>query len=208
MQRNYLFLRLYNKRVAQNRKTRPRKTTEEAPVRVELEQIIDGCRKADNRARRELYERYSRLIFGVLCRYVPSRTEAEDLLHDAFITIFTRVGEFRGEGSFEGWCRRIAVHTALDHLRRNNRLELVDMDQHPKTIAQSAVEPDVLDRYTAEEVVALMNRLSPAARTIVNLRVADGLDYHQIAEVMGIKESTARSQFRRARESLLELLRK
>ncbi len=184
------------------------KTNRRSPERVELEQIIDGCRKADNRARRELYERYSRLIFGVLCRYVPSRTEAEDLLHDAFITIFTRVGEFRGEGSFEGWCRRIAVHTALDHLRRNNRLELVDMDEHPKTIAQTAVEPDVLDRYTAEEVVALMNQLSPAARTIVNMRVADGLDYHQIAEVMGIKESTARSQFRRARETLLGLLRK
>lgn len=175
---------------------------------MELEQIIDGCRKADNCARRELYERYSRLIFGVLCRYVPNRTEAEDLLHDCFITIFTRVGEFRGEGSFEGWCRRIAVHTALDHLRRNNRLELVEIENNITTISQTAVNPDVLDRFTAEEVVALIGQLSPAARTIFNLRVAEGLDYHNIAEILGINESTARSQFRRARESLLELMRK
>ena len=175
---------------------------------MELEQIIDGCRKADNCARRELYERYSRLIFGVLCRYVPNRTEAEDLLHDCFITIFTRVGEFRGEGSFEGWCRRIAVHTALDHLRRNNRLELVEIENNITTISQTAVNPDVLDRFTAEEVVALIGQLSPAARTIFNLRVAEGLDYHNIAEILEINESTARSQFRRARESLLELMRK
>ena len=175
---------------------------------MELEQIIDGCRKADNCARRELYERYSRLIFGALCRYVPSRTEAEDLLHDCFITIFTRVGEYRSEGSFEGWCRRIAVHTALDHLRRNNRLEIVDIESNFATINQTAVNPDVLDRYTAEEVVALIGKLSPAARTIFNLRVAEGLGYHQIAELLDMKESTARSQFRRARESLLELLRK
>lgn len=174
---------------------------------MELEQIIDGCRKADNNARRELYERYSRLIFGVLCRYVPSRTEAEDLLHDTFITIFTRVGEFRGEGSFEGWCRRIAVHTALDHLRRNNRLEIVEIDSNPTTLSLSAVDPDVLDRYTSEEMVALLEKLSPVARAVVNLRAAEGLDYHHIAEMLEIKESTARSQFRRARETLLDLLR-
>lgn len=175
---------------------------------MELEQIIDGCRKADNCARRELYERYSRLIFGVLCRYVPNRTEAEDLLHDTFITIFTRVSEYRGEGSFEGWCRRIAVHTALDHLRRNSRLEMVEIESNPTTVSQTAVNPDVLDRYTSEEVVALIGQLSPAARTIINLRVAERLDYHHIAEILGINESTARSQFRRARESLLGLLRK
>ena len=184
------------------------KPTKEAPARVELEQIIDGCRTADNRARRELYERYSRLIFGVLCRYVPSRTEAEDLLHDTFITIFTRIKEFRGEGSFEGWCRRIAVHTALDHLRRSNRLEIVEIESNLATTDQTAINPDILDNFTTEEVMALIGKLTPTARTIVNLRAVEGLDYHQIAEVLNIKESTARSQFRRARETLLELLRK
>ena len=175
---------------------------------MELEQIIDGCRKADNHARRELYERYSRLIFGVLCRYVPNRTEAEDLLHDAFITIFTRIGEYRGEGSFEGWCRRIAVNTALDHLRHNNRLEMTEIESNLETVSRSAVSPEILDRYTSEEVVALMEKLSPVARAVVNLRVVEELDYHHIAEILGVKESTARSQFRRAREKLLELLRK
>lgn len=208
MQRNYLFLRLYNKKARQQRIARPKNQTKEAPKRVELEQIIDGCRKADNRARRELYERYSRLIFGVLCRYVPNRAEAEDLLHDAFITIFTRVSEYRGEGSFEGWCRRIAVNTALDHLRHNKRLEMTEIESNFNIISQTAVSPEILDHYTSEEVVALMNELSPVARTIVNLRVAEGLDYHHIAELLDMKESTARSQFRRARETLLELLRK
>lgn len=175
---------------------------------MELEQIIDGCRKADNRARRELYERYSRLIFGVLCRYVPNRAEAEDLLHDAFITIFTRVSEYRSEGSFEGWCRRIAVNTAIDHLRQNKRLEMTEIESNLETVSRSSVSPEILDRYTAEEVVALMDELSPVARAIVNLRVVEGLDYRHIAELLDMKESTARSQFRRARETLLELLRK
>ncbi|MBR5845956.1 MAG: sigma-70 family RNA polymerase sigma factor [Rikenellaceae bacterium] len=175
---------------------------------MELEQIIDGCRKSDNGARRELYERYSRLIFGVLCRYVPNRAEAEDLLHDCFITLFTRVGDYRGEGSFEGWCRRIAVHTALDHLRRNNRLEITEIESNLATINQTSVNPDILDRYSTEEVVALIGQLTPVTRAVFNLRVVDGLDYHQIAQELGIKESTARSQFRRAREAMIELLRK
>lgn len=175
---------------------------------MELEQIIDGCRKADNSARRELYERYSRLIFGVLCRYVPNRAEAEDLLHDCFITIFTRVSDYRGEGSFEGWCRRIAVHTALDHLRRSNRLEITEIESNLATINQTAVNPDILDRYSTEEVVAMIGQLTPVTRAVFNLRVVDGLDYHQIAQELGIKESTARSQFRRAREAMIELLRK
>ncbi|MBR5135747.1 MAG: sigma-70 family RNA polymerase sigma factor [Rikenellaceae bacterium] len=175
---------------------------------MELEQIIDGCRKADNGARRELYERYSRLIFGVLCRYVPNRTEAEDLLHDCFITIFTRVGDYRGEGSFEGWCRRIAVHTALDHLRRSNRLEITEIDSNIAAINQTAIDPDILDHYSTEEVVALVGQLTPATRAVFNLRIADGLDYHQIAQQLEIKESTARSQFRRAREAMIKLLRK
>ncbi|MBQ5609557.1 MAG: sigma-70 family RNA polymerase sigma factor [Rikenellaceae bacterium] len=175
---------------------------------MELEQIIDGCRKADNGARRELYERYSRLIFGVLCRYVPNRAEAEDLLHDCFITIFTRVSDYRGEGSFEGWCRRIAVHTALDHLRRSNRLDITEIESNIATINQTAVSPDILDRYSTEEVVAMIGQLTPVTRAVFNLRVVDGLDYHQIAQELGIKESTARSQFRRAREAMIELLRK
>lgn len=172
---------------------------------MELDQIIDGCRKADNRARRELYERYSRIIFGVLCRYVK-RDQAEDLLHDTFITIFTRIGDFRNEGSFEGWCRRIAVHTAINHLRHSHQFDVVDYQGVSETINQLPDQTSMPDHLSREELMKTISQLSPISRAIVNLRVVEQLDYHQIAREMDIKESTARSQYRRARAQLIELI--
>lgn len=183
----------------------PENQIKEAPKRVELEQIIEGCRQADNRARRELYERYSAPIYGVLCRYVGRGGQADDLLHDVFISIFTHIDSYRGDGSFEGWCRRIAIRTAIDHLR-SKRLDLIDLDTAPTTLTQQSVAPEVLDNINAEELTELIDQLSPALRTMVNLRIVEGYDYRRIADELGTNESTARSQFRRARVQLIELI--
>lgn len=173
---------------------------------MELEQIIDGCKRSDNNARRELYERYANLIFGLLCRYTNNRSSAEDLLHDTFITIFTHIEDYRNEGAFDGWCRRIAIRTAIDHLRRERRLDLLEIDGLQSSDAITATEPNVLDGISNEELMRTINELSPAFRTIINLRVCEGYDYHQIAQIIGINESTARSQYRRAKTALIRKL--
>lgn len=91
-----------------------------------LEEIIEGCRRGNAEARRELYVRYGSPMYGVIRRYVSDASTAEDLLHDGFVTLYTRIGDYRGDGPFEGWCRRIFVNTVMSYFRRRNPLEGAD----------------------------------------------------------------------------------
>ena len=103
------------------------------------EQIIAGCRKGDAEARRELYMRYAGAMYGVVRRYVRDRATAEDLLHDGFVTLYTHIGEYRGSGPFEGWCRRIFVNTVMSHFRRKNPLAEADELSSPQAGGSSGV---------------------------------------------------------------------
>ena len=168
------------------------------------QEIIDGCKRANGVAQRELYERYGAIMFGVCCRYVSDRATAEDLLHDGFITVFTKIGEFRGEGSFEGWCRRIFVNTALGYLRRKNPLgESDNIEDVPKLYDQ---QDDAVDRMSGEELVAMVSELHDGYRTILNLYAVEGYSHKEIGDTLGITENTSRSQYFRARGRLMVLI--
>lgn len=169
-----------------------------------LDDIIAGCKAADNVARRELYERYSGFLFSVLCRYVKDRSTAEDLLHDVFITIFTKIGDYSGRGSFEGWCRRIAVNTALNSYRRKDPLsDPVTVDDVPKSASQEA---SALSEMSADDLLSAINRLPQGFRTVLNLFAVEGYSHREIAQMLDISEATSRSQYWRARNRLLEIL--
>lgn len=169
-----------------------------------VERIIEGCKRGDAEAMRELYDRYAGLMFGVLCRYVRQRSVAEDLLHDGFVTVFTKVTDFRGEGSFEGWMRRVFVTTALGYLRKKNPLwkaEAVEELRKPDDSYADAVE-----EMSAAEVAACIGRLPDGYRTILNLYAVEGYSHAEIASHLGISENTSRSQYSRARGRLAELI--
>lgn len=168
------------------------------------EQIIEGCKKGDAAAQRELYERYAATMMGICCRYVRERSAAEDLLHDGFITVFTKVGEFRGEGSFEGWCKRIFVNTALGFLRRNN--PVYEPEQIETAGWIDSGEADALERMSGDEIMAAICSLPDGYRTILNLYAVEGYSHKEIGEMLGISENTSRSQYFRARGRLIELL--
>ena len=171
-----------------------------------LEQIIDGCRRGEAEARRELYNLLANTMFGVVRRYIRDTQTAEDLLHDGFVTLFTRIGDYRGEGSFEGWCRRIFVNTVLSHFRKKNPLNSSeDMDT---LTMRSGIEPTAIEEMSAAEIMECMEELSPGYRTIFNLHAVEGYSYPEIAEMLGITEATTRSQYLRARLKLMELIEK
>lgn len=167
-------------------------------------QIIDGCLSGDSSARRELYERYSKLMYGVCCRYIKDREMARDLLHDGFITIFTKISEYRGEGSFEGWCRRIFVTTALGYLRKKNPLN--ESDDLQTQYALSGNESSAIEKMSADELLSTIGKLPEGYRTILNLYAVDGYSHKEVAEIMGISENTSRSQYSRARAKLADML--
>lgn len=167
------------------------------------EEIIDGCRRGDDESRRLMYERFAAPMYGVLCRYVD-RTTAEDLLHDGFITLFTKIGGYRGEGSFEGWCRRIFVNTALGWLRKKN--PLTGAEETDILAAVRSPQESALERMSERELLDLMNGLPDGFRTVLNLYAVEGYSHKEIGEMLGVSENTSRSQYSRARSRLAEMI--
>lgn len=177
----------------------------EALDRVTESQMIDGCRRGDSLARGELYRRYGSLMYAICRRYVPDQSTAEDLVHDGFITVFTKIEEFRGEGSFEGWCRRIFVNTALGYLRKARYVQ--QGEQIETVVRLSSQEASAIEMISAADLMQCICELPDGYRTILNLYAVEGYSHQEVGEMLGISENTSRSQYSRARVRLMELLK-
>lgn len=143
-------------------------------------------------------------MMGICCRYVRDRAMAEDLLHDGFITVFTKIGEYRGDGSFEGWIKRIFVNTALGHLRKRNPIK--DSDQIDNVAWLDSGDTDALEKISADDLRDKITSLPDGYRTILNLYAVEGYSHKEIGEMLGISENTSRSQYFRARGKLVEMI--
>lgn len=145
-------------------------------------------------------------MFGVVRRYVNDRAAAEDLLHDGFVTLYTKIGDWRGEGSFDAWCRRIFVNVALSFLRKRSNLGAEEDigDLPPGRI--EGVPPKALEELSAGELKAAIDSLPDGYRTVLNLYAVEGYSHAEIGEMLGIGESTSRSQYIRAKARLADKL--
>ncbi len=167
------------------------------------EELIAGCRKADARAQRELYNRFAGKMFALYRRYVVSRADAEDVLIRAFTRVFERFKQYRGEGSLEGWIRRIVVNEALSFLRQQ-RTMFLETD-----IEAARLEPDyrqLADRLEEEDLMNLIAQLPPGYRAVFNMYAIEGYSHQEIAEQLGVSENTSKSQLSRARAYLQKML--
>lgn len=169
-------------------------------------QLIKKCQQGDGKALKYLYERYADKMLGVCYRYVNNRDTARDLLHDGFVTVFTKISDFRGEGSFEGWLRRIFVTTALGYLRKNANLH--DPRQVDEMYDLRTEEVSVLEEMSAGELLETIGRMPDGYRTVLNLYAVEGYSHKEIAELLNISENTSRSQYSRARAHLQKSLEK
>lgn len=174
-----------------------------------IESIIKGCREGDPEARKELYERYSTAMFSLVRRYVRVRAAAEDVFHDGFVTLYTKIGDYRGSGSFEGWMRRIFITAALSHLRHESSLGAVedDVSTLPPGVVGGA-PPEALEQLGDKELMRLVDRLPEGFKTVLMLHAVEGYSHAEIAQLLSISESTSRSQFLRAKNRLSELIEK
>ncbi|OGX89857.1 RNA polymerase sigma factor [Hymenobacter coccineus] len=169
---------------------------------ADLPDLLARCACHEPAAQQLLYHRYAGRMLGVARRYAHSVPEAEDILQDAFIKAFTRLGEFRAEGSFEGWLRRIVVTTALNQWQRGHRRPHVLLDNVPEP---ASADSDALDRLGVAEVLALMAQLPDGCRLVLNLYALDGYTHAEIAEALGIQVSTSKAQLSKARKQLVRL---
>lgn len=167
---------------------------------ADLSELLRRCGRREPAAQRALYARYAGRMLGVARRYTSSVAEAEDVLQDAFVKMFARLGDFRAEGSFEGWLRRIVVTTALNHWQSGqHRRQQALLDDVPEPCAPDA---DAFDRLAVAEVLALMEQLPDGCRLVLNLYAVDGYTHGEIAELLGIQESTSKAQLSKARKQL------
>ncbi|HEY1115975.1 MAG TPA: RNA polymerase sigma factor [Chitinophagaceae bacterium] len=166
--------------------------------------LIAGCISGDRKMQRELYERYSAKMFGVCLRYAGNTEEAEDILQEGFIKVFRKIGSFRGEGSFEGWIRRIFVNTAIEQFRRKTYMQPITEREENSV---EATYLSVLDSLAEKDIIKLVQQLSPGYRTVFNMYVVEGYTHRQIAESLGISEGTSKSQLSRAKIILQDLVK-
>jgi RNA polymerase sigma factor (sigma-70 family) len=162
-------------------------------------ELIEGCRRNDRTAQKALYEHMAGKMFAICCRYVKDRMEAEDVLVTSFTKVFDRIEQFKAEGSFEGWVRRIVVNEALTYLRKNKSMYLeTDLEAADR-------EPDLgtLDhQLEAEDLLKLVAELPAGYKIVFNLYALDGYSHKEIAGQLGISENTSKSQLSRARTYL------
>jgi RNA polymerase sigma-70 factor (ECF subfamily) len=165
-------------------------------------ELVRSCLAGDQRAQKQLYDRFAPCLLGVCYRYVQNSHEAEDVLQEGFIRAFRYLKDFRGDGSLEGWLRRIIVTTALNFIKKQKNFRT----EFEITAARDAKheELDALEKLDNKEVMDLIQQLSPGYRAVLNLFAIEGYSHKEIGEMLNIGESTSRSQFVRAKQLLLK----
>ena len=161
--------------------------------------LIQGCISGDRKMQELLYKKFASKMYGVCLRYANNNDDAKDLLQE----IFKNLEKFRGEGSFEGWIRRIFVNTSIEHFRKKVKMYNVSEVQE-NTVEDTDLT--ILDTLAAKDIISLVNELSPGYKTVFNMHVIEGFSHKEIADMLGITEGTSKSQLARAKGVLKKSL--
>ncbi len=165
--------------------------------------LISSCIQGNRIAQEALYDLYSPVMFGICLRYSKDYHNAEDLLQEGFIKAFNNIDRFRGNGSFEGWLKRIFINTAIEQYRKNKRLSFLPLE--PERIHQYS-QSDVLDQLAVEDLLKVLQKTPSGYRTVFNLYAIEGYTHKEISQMLGISEGTSKSQLARARVYLQKLI--
>ncbi|HEY2721015.1 MAG TPA: sigma-70 family RNA polymerase sigma factor [Chitinophagaceae bacterium] len=168
------------------------------------EAILKGCLQNDPIAQKELYNRYSPKMLSVCYRFAHNREDAEDMLQEGFIKIFSQMHTFGNRGAFEGWIRRIVVHTCINILKKNKKFnESVDIIHATAVQVREESVPSIVQ---AKQIVECIRMLPVGYRTVLNLYAIEGYSHREIGLMLDIEESTSRSQYTRAKAMLEDIL--
>ncbi|MEJ8758015.1 RNA polymerase sigma factor [Pontibacter sp. H259] len=168
--------------------------------------VVERCKGGDNRAQYELYKLYSKAMFNVSMRITNDYAEAEDVLQEAFISAFKNLHAYKSEASFGSWLKKIVVNAAINSIRKR-RSELVPMDERVAAEVPEEVTDDSDTEWQVEKVRRAIQKLPDGYRVVLSLYLLDGYDHAEIGEVLGVSESTSKSQYSRAKKKLVEIMR-
>ncbi len=172
-----------------------------------LEEVIEGCIKNRRKAQIELYKQYAPMLLTVCMRYVADRSEAEDILQEAFFKILKSIKEYSGKGHFENWMKKIVVNTAITHFHREKKHYYHEELESVKDFElKYTLSPD--KELDEKELYNLLKRMPEGYRIIFNMYAIEGYKHKEIAEKLGIEESTSKTQYLRAKNWILKEMKK
>jgi RNA polymerase sigma-70 factor (ECF subfamily) len=164
------------------------------------QQLIAECRKWNERSMKTLYDRYAPRMMSVCLRYMREKNAAEDVLQEGFVKVFRHLKEFRNEGPLEGWIRRIMVTTALTAMKKSKKMQ--EFTESGSVSFEPEIEPSVLGQFSSDELMNEIANLPDGYRTVLNLFAIEGFSHYEIGQLLGIHESSSRSQYTRAKKLL------
>lgn len=170
---------------------------------IPLELMISESILGNTRMQKLLYQQFAGIMYYVCLRYVKNKADAEDVLQEGFLKIFRNLDQFKNEGSFEGWIRKIITRTAMTYLRDNKKFTC----HTPIEYSIGGKESNILDIIAEKEIAGVIAKLPPGRKTIFILYAIEGYNHRQIAEILGCTESTSKSQFYRSRIKIQELIK-
>lgn len=173
-------------------------------MKYDLTELVNRCRKHDRLAQKELYEAYKSILFGICRRYLHRWEDAEDVLTESFVKIFSKIDDYSGEGSFEGWMKKITVNEALMYLRKS-KMHFQELDNHHLAFGE---EPNYDEKLEEKDVLNLLEMLPVGYRTVLNLYDVEGYKHKEIADLLGISINTSKSQLILARKKMREIIEK
>ena len=174
-------------------------------------ELVERCKLGERKAQYELYKHYSKAMFNICMRILNHMGEAEDALQEAFVDAFTNLHQFRQQSTFGAWLKQIVVNKAINHMR-SRKVKWVEIDEFEETLERSERNEDSFgldESETTLEVERVRNavqKLPDGYRVVLSLYLFEGYDHEEIGEVLGISETTSRTQYMRAKRKLTEML--
>ncbi len=175
-------------------------------IALDIERVIKGCIKKERRSQDELVRIFAPSLMAVCKRYCQDSRLAGEALQNTFINVFKYIEGYSGEGSFEGWLKRIAVNCSLTLMKKESKIRVYEKVEE-ETMLQTDI-PDVYDRMEVKEIMELIGKLPEVQYLVFNMKVVEGYSHREIAEILKIKESTSRSNLTRARNNMIRLMTK
>lgn len=161
---------------------------------MSIEELVHNCKQGNRAAQAQLYRQYSAVLYGICLKYSRNKTEAEDNLHDSFMTIYEKITQYSAKGSFEGWIKRITVNTVMQKYRKQKHLKIVS-ENTEEQIEVTTEQEDI----GLQTLLTCIQELPNKYRLTFNMYVLDGYSHQQIAQELGTSEGTSKSNLSRAR---------
>jgi len=168
------------------------------------DELVKGCVSKNSAVQKALFEKFSRKMMGICLRYAERSEEAEDMLQNGFIRVFEKIETFRGEGSLEGWIRRIVVNESLTWLRKNKKMKM-NVDIEEAKYMMPGNNP-IGEKVNEKDLLKMIQSLPTGFRTVFNMYAIEGYSHREIGEMLGINEGTSKSQYSRAKVHLQNMV--